>query len=74
MSQKFQEYNDATGRAEMLVAELDTLYRVSQVLSQSLNLQETLQGVLLQMHEKGNLCNGMVSLLQPDKGEMLLSA
>ena len=74
MSRKHLENNDATGRAEMLVAELDTLYRVSQVLSQSLNLQETLQGVLLQMHEKGNLSNGMVSLLQPDKGEMLLSA
>lgn len=74
MSQKIHEYNDETGRADMLVAELDTLYRVSQVLSQSFNLQETLQGVLLEMHEKGNLSNGMVSLLQPDKSEMLLSA
>ncbi|WP_455222659.1 nif-specific transcriptional activator NifA [Kaarinaea lacus] len=73
MSRKIQETNESD-RAEMLVAEIDTLYRVSQVLSQSLNLQETLQGVLLQMHEKGSLRNGMVSLVQPDKGEMLLSA
>ncbi len=74
MSKDIHEFKDTTGRADLLVAELDTLFRVSQVLSQSLNLQETLQGVLLEMHEKGSLCNGMVSLLQPDKGEMLLSA
>ncbi|WP_455204512.1 nif-specific transcriptional activator NifA [Kaarinaea lacus] len=74
MSLDTQDYNDATDRAELLAAELDTLFRVSQVLSQSLNLSETLQGVLLQMHENGNLRNGMVSLVQPDKSEMLLSA
>ena len=67
-------YVDAAVRAELLAAELGTLYRVSQVLSQSLNLQETLQAVLLQLHEKGGLRNGMVSLVQPDKIEMLLSA
>ncbi|MGD8938751.1 MAG: GAF domain-containing protein, partial [Gammaproteobacteria bacterium] len=74
MSLKMQDYNNESDRAEMLAAELDTLFRVSQVLSQSLNLTETLQGVLLQMHENGGLRNGMVSLVQPDKSEMLLSA
>ena len=74
MSLDNQQYDDIIDRAEILAAELDTLFRVSQVLSQSLNLKETLQGVLLQMHEKGGLSNGMVSLVQPDKGEMLLSA
>lgn len=74
MSLETQDYNTGSDRAEMLAAELDTLFRVSQVLSQSLNLTETMQGVLLQMHENGGLRNGMVSLVQPDKGEMLLSA
>ena len=68
------EYNDIAGRVEMLAAELDTLFHVSQVLSQSLNLTETLQGVLLRLHENGGLRNGMVSLVQPDKIDMLLSA
>ena len=76
---EFMSLNNLIGhlesdRADMLTAELDTLFRVSQILSQSFNLQETLQGVLLQLHEKGSMCNGMVSLVQPDKGEMLLSA
>lgn len=74
MSLEPTEYINVTDRADLLAAELDTLFRVSQVLSQSLNLNETLQGVLLQIHEKGGLRNGMVSLVQPDKGEMLLSA
>jgi len=65
---------DYPNQADMLRAEMDTLFRVSQVLSQSLNLHETLQGVLLQMHESGDLYNGMVSLLVPEKGEMILSA
>ncbi|MGD8570420.1 MAG: nif-specific transcriptional activator NifA [Gammaproteobacteria bacterium] len=74
MSLEPTEYIDINDRSDLLAAELDTLFRVSQVLSQSLNLSETLQGVLLQIHEKGGLRNGMVSLVQPDKGEMLLSA
>jgi len=74
MSLENQDYYDDSGRTELLAAELDTLFRVSQVLSRSLNLKETLQAVLLQLHERGGLRNGMVSLVQPDSGEMLLSA
>jgi Nif-specific regulatory protein len=74
MSLENNDYYGDNDRTELLAAELDTLFRVSQVLSQSLNLQETLQAVLLQLHEKGGLRNGMVSLVQPDSGEMLLSA
>ncbi len=49
-------------RLELLEAALETLYAVSQVLSRSLDLGQTLQEVLRVMDESGGLARGMVSL------------
>lgn len=54
--------------------ELETLYRVSQVLSRSLNLHETLQGVLEQLHRLAGMERGMVTLKKPDSSEQRVVA
>ncbi len=54
-------------------AELDTLYQVSRVLSRSLNLKETLDGVLHALHEGMALARGMVSLIDAASGELQVS-
>ncbi len=58
------------GRNALLEDQLNTLYEVSQVLSRSLNLRETLAEVLELLHERGGLNHGMVSLLDPESGEL----
>ncbi|MGM0594431.1 MAG: sigma 54-interacting transcriptional regulator, partial [Pseudomonadota bacterium] len=58
----------------LINTELDTLYRVSQVLSRSLNLHETLQGVLEQLHESAGMERGMVTLKMPDSAEQSVVA
>ena len=68
------DHMDATDRRALLEIELDTLYRVSQVLGRSLNLRETMQGVLKVLHEQGSLSNGMVSLVDNETGELMVSA
>ncbi|MDO8990494.1 MAG: nif-specific transcriptional activator NifA, partial [Sideroxyarcus sp.] len=55
---------------DLLRAELDTLYQVSKVLSRSLNLKETLDGVLHALHEGVALERGMVSLIDAASGEL----
>ncbi|MEZ5585155.1 MAG: hypothetical protein R3F37_22555 [Candidatus Competibacteraceae bacterium] len=37
-------------------------------------MQETLQELLQVLHERGGMQRGMVSLLDPEKGELLVSA
>ena len=54
-----------TDRQAFLEIELATLYRVSEVLSCSLDLRETMQAVLKVLHEQGSLGYGMVSLVEP---------
>jgi Nif-specific regulatory protein len=63
-----------TDRQAFLEIELATLYRVSEVLSCSLDLRETMQGVLKVLHEQGSLSYGMVSLVDEETGELLVSA
>ena len=58
---------------EMLRTELDTLYHASRVLSRSLNLRETLDGVLHALHEGVGLERGMVSLMDAKTGELQVS-
>ena len=58
----------------LLSAELEALYEVTQVLNQSLHLQDTLLGVLETLHSKAGMQRGMVTLLEPESGELLLSA
>jgi len=63
-----------TDRQALLEVELATLYRVSEVLSCSLDLRETMQGVLKVLHEQGSLSYGMVSVVDEETGELLVSA
>lgn len=58
----------------LLENELQTLYRVSQVLSRSLDFSETLSEVLSILHEEGDLHHGMISLLDQDSGDLLVTA
>ncbi len=59
-------------RARLLEQELEALYRVSNVLSRSLNLRTTLQGVLEVLHRDFGIERGMVALVEPATGEMLV--
>jgi Nif-specific regulatory protein len=61
-------------KACLINTELETLYRVSQVLSRSLNLHETLQGVLEQMHQYAGMERGMVTLKMPESSEQSVVA
>ncbi|MGF1643248.1 MAG: nif-specific transcriptional activator NifA [Thiotrichales bacterium] len=60
--------HDLKRQYERLSAALEALFRVSQVLSRSLNLSETLSSVLDILHEWGRLERGMVCLAAPDSG------
>ena len=59
-------------RLRLIERELNALYQVSKVLSRSLNLRDTLQEVLEALHRQGGMERGMVALVEPDSGEMLL--
>jgi len=61
-------------RCALVQAELETLYRVSQVLSKSLELEQTLAEVLELLHDQGRLFNGMVSLLDEDSKDLMVCA
>ena len=50
-------------RPALIAAELDALFCVSQVLSQSLDLKQTSKGVLQQLHDHAGVRNGMVALV-----------
>lgn len=64
----------ASARSTLIEAELETLFRVSQVLGRSLKLRETLQEVLKQLNDQGHLRSGMVSLVDDKTGELIVSA
>jgi Nif-specific regulatory protein len=59
-------------RTQLIEAELEALFLVGKVLSRSLNLQETLYGVLKVLHEHTGLHCGMVSL-RSDDGELVVN-
>lgn len=61
-------------RQSFLEIELATLYRVSEVLSCSLDLRETTLGVLRVLHEQGSLSNGLLGLVDEETGDLLVSA
>ena len=58
----------------LLESELETLYRVSQVLSRSLDFRQTLSEVLFALDDGSNMQHGMISLLDQDSGDLLVSA
>lgn len=68
------DHVDPRSLARLYAAELNSLYAVSKVLSLSLNLHQTLQGVLEKLHLEAGIKRGMVALLEPQSGELLLSA
>lgn len=58
-------------RLHELETALDTVYEVGRVLSRSLELRETLSGVLKAL-DHGGLRNGMVTLLDPETQELVV--
>ena len=52
--------------------DIDTLYKVGQILGHSLNLRDTLEQVIEVLHNSGNLKNGMISLLDEETGNLNL--
>ncbi|MDX1811120.1 MAG: nif-specific transcriptional activator NifA, partial [Gammaproteobacteria bacterium] len=58
----------------LFTSELEALYQVSNVLSESLDLDKTLRGVLTALSNHANMKLGMVTLIEPDSGELLISA
>ncbi len=66
--------NSERHRGELLRLQLNTLYRVSEVLNRSLDLQSTLNQVLQVLHAKASMSYGMATLLDPQSGQMLLNA
>ncbi len=58
----------------LINTELDTLYRVSRVLSRSLDLHETLDGVLSELHQHAGMQRGLVTLKNPESGGQSVSA
>lgn len=63
-----------TSRLDLLESQLAALFEVSCVLSRSLNLRETLREVLQVLHAREGWRHGLVSLLDEDRGELLVSA
>ena len=74
MMASYDQSASETDLSLLLQAELKALFHVSQVLSRSLNLHETLQGVLQVLHDLSGMRQGMVTLVDPERGDLLLSA
>ena len=55
-------------------AELDCLYRVSEILSRSLECAQTVRQVLDVLDEEVGLARGMVSVIDPDSGDLVVHA
>ena len=54
--------------------QLETLYRVSQILSRSLDFRDTLAEVLKTLEDSANLSHGMISLVDENSGDLLVIA
>ncbi len=61
-------------RSELLEIELATLFGVSRILGQPRPLEDTLARILQVLHDRGELLHGMVSLVDPDSGALLVNA
>jgi len=61
-------------RQTLLESHLNALFEVSRVLSRSLDLHQTLQEVLQDLHELGRLSSGVVGLVEAESGDLLVTA
>ena len=62
------------GSPTLLRAHYEMLFRVSQALSRSLDFHQTLREVLRTLEITGHLSGGMVSVVDPDTGELCVHA
>ncbi len=60
--------------SSLIETQLETLYLVSQILSRSLDFRDTLTEVLRTLNDSGNMRHGMISLLDEESGDLLVSA
>jgi Nif-specific regulatory protein len=65
---------DEACRCNELESQLAALFEVSTVLNRSLNLSQTLREVLEVLHRHERLCKGMVSLVDPESGDLAVNA
>ena len=65
---------DSARRQDLLETQLSALFEVSSVLSRSLNLSQTLREVVEVLHQRGRLSKGMVSLVDRETGDLMVSA
>ena len=61
-------------RLQLIEAELDTLYLISQVLNSAHELQTKLQGVLEILHKKSGMRSGMITLRELGDDSMIVCA
>ncbi len=61
-------------RTQLIEAELDTLYLISQVLNSDYDLYAKLQGVLEVLHKRSGMRSGMITLRDMENDGMVLSA
>jgi Nif-specific regulatory protein len=63
-----------TDRTELIEAELNTLYLISQVLNSTQDLHTKLQAVLEILHKRSRMCSGMITLREIENNGMIVSA
>jgi Nif-specific regulatory protein len=61
------------GRIELIEAELDTLYIISQVLNSSNDLHGKLQAILEILHKRSGMRSGMITLREIESNSMIVS-
>jgi Nif-specific regulatory protein len=60
-------------RTQLIEAELDTLYLISQILNSQYELHEKLQGVLEILHKRSGMRSGMITLRDTENDGMIVS-
>ncbi|CAA9891346.1 Nif-specific regulatory protein [Candidatus Methylobacter favarea] len=62
-----------SGRTQLIEAELDTLYLISQVLNSTHDLYAKLQAVLEMLHKRSGMRSGMITLREIESSSMIVS-
>ncbi|MGE5466496.1 MAG: nif-specific transcriptional activator NifA [Ignavibacteria bacterium] len=60
--------------AQLHRAELECLYRVSEILSRSLDFGQTVRQVLEVLEQEAGLSRGLVTVVDPDSGDLVVNA